>query len=162
LETYGQARHSDAELEALLRSLERQGWVIEKGKKYYKAWCPPPHKQCLKTVKLTPSNPNYSQPARTVQAVRLLEGGAVMRSYYVEVTCQASQTAATLEERLDEVMDALLEEPGIEDADVGADLGTGVVDFCIHLDAEDSPDALRRVHVLVRSAFHAAGGGTPG
>jgi hypothetical protein len=97
-----------------------------------------------------------------LHAVRLLGGGVTMRSYYVELTCQASQTAAVLEEHLDEVMDALLDEPGIEDADVGADLGTGVVDFCIHLDAEDSPDALRKVHVLVRSALHAAGGGTPG
>lgn len=83
------------------------------------------------------------------------------RSYYVEITCQASETAATLERHLDEVMDALQNEPGIEDADIGASLAEGVVDFCLHLDAEDSSDALRKAHVLVRSALHAAGGGTP-
>lgn len=57
-------RHSDPELEDLLRSLERQGWRVEKGKKYFKAWCGPPHARCFKTVKLTPSNPYYTKNLR--------------------------------------------------------------------------------------------------
>lgn len=84
------------------------------------------------------------------------------RSYYVELTCQASAVMTDLEEHLEVVMDALQEEPGIEDADIGADLGEGTVEFCLHLNAEDSSDALRKAHVLVRSALHASGTATPG
>ena len=52
-------RHQDKDLEALLRSLERQGWRIEKGAGYFKCYCPPPHARCVKTVKLTPSGGKY-------------------------------------------------------------------------------------------------------
>lgn len=85
-----------------------------------------------------------------------------MRSYYVELTCQASVSAKQLEAHLDEVMEAFEKEPGIEDADVGANLATGEVQFCLHLDAKDSSDALVQAHVKTCSALHAAGGGTPG
>ena len=47
------------ELEAIRREAERKGWRVERGKKYYKMWCP-----CgkhMKTVKLTPSDPNYTR-----------------------------------------------------------------------------------------------------
>jgi hypothetical protein len=51
------SRHPDKDLEAVLRSLERQGWRIERGQKYFKAYCPCGlHK---KTVHLTPSGPRY-------------------------------------------------------------------------------------------------------
>ncbi|HEX7309011.1 hypothetical protein [Lentzea sp.] len=97
------------------------------------------------------------------EEIRMLEGGRLMaRSYYVEVTCASSAVAMDLENHLDAVMDALQSEPGIEDADIGANLTNGTVEFCLHLDAEDSSDALRKAHVLVRSALHAAGGATPG
>ncbi|HUQ54210.1 MAG TPA: hypothetical protein VM306_00995 [Lentzea sp.] len=84
------------------------------------------------------------------------------RSYYVELTCVSSAVASDLENHLDAVMDALQSEPGIEDADIGANLEEGTVQFCLHLDAEDSSDALRKAHVRVRSALHSAGGATPG
>lgn len=52
-------RHQDKHLEALLRSMEAQGWKVTRGKGYFIAKCPPPHARCFKTVKLTPSDPNY-------------------------------------------------------------------------------------------------------
>lgn len=46
-------RHTIKEIEKLLRSLESQGWRVEKGRKYFKAYCPCGlHKR---TVHLTPS-----------------------------------------------------------------------------------------------------------
>ena len=57
-------KHPDPELEVLLRSLELQGWAVDKGKRYYKAKCPPPCRSCFKTVKLTPSDPNYTKNLR--------------------------------------------------------------------------------------------------
>lgn len=53
-------KHSNKELEAILRSLEAQGWRVTRGKGYYKAYCPPPHACCVKTVKLTPSGSRYA------------------------------------------------------------------------------------------------------
>jgi hypothetical protein len=52
-------RHPRPELETVLRSAEAQSWRVTKGKKYFKMWCPCPERH-MKTVKLTPSNPNYS------------------------------------------------------------------------------------------------------
>lgn len=49
-------KHPDKDLEAVLRSAEKQGWKIEK-RKYFKMKCP-----CgkhIKTVHMTPSNPKY-------------------------------------------------------------------------------------------------------
>jgi len=56
----GRPKHAIAELEAILRTAERQGWRVEKGKKYFKMWCPCRGKH-WKTVKLTPSDPNYAR-----------------------------------------------------------------------------------------------------
>jgi hypothetical protein len=47
------------ELEAIRETARRKGWRVERGKKYYKMWCP-----CgshMKTMKLTPSDPNYTR-----------------------------------------------------------------------------------------------------
>ncbi len=47
----------DKDLAAIRREAEEKGWRVERGKKYYKMWCP-----CgkhWKTMKLTPSDPNY-------------------------------------------------------------------------------------------------------
>ena len=50
-------RHPDKDLEDVLRSLELQDWRVDKGRKYYKTYCPCGlHK---KTVHLTPSGPRY-------------------------------------------------------------------------------------------------------
>lgn len=50
-------RHPKKELEQLLQYIESHGWRVKRDKRYYKALCP-----CGvhgKTVKLTPSDPNY-------------------------------------------------------------------------------------------------------
>lgn len=55
--------HPNRDLEALLRSLEDQGWRVEKGKKYYKAKCPC-ETEHQKTVHCTPQE-NYLNKLRT-------------------------------------------------------------------------------------------------
>lgn len=50
-------RHPDKDLESILQLAEGQGWRVIRKRKYYKAYCP-----CgdhLKTIHMTPSNPNY-------------------------------------------------------------------------------------------------------
>lgn len=54
----GRPRHPDKDVEKFLRTAEdKHLWTFTKGKKYFKGKCP-----CglhLKTVHLTPSDPNY-------------------------------------------------------------------------------------------------------
>lgn len=55
-------RHPNKDLERLLKDCEQRGWTVAKGKKYYEARCP-----CglhRRTVKVTPSDPNYERNAR--------------------------------------------------------------------------------------------------
>jgi hypothetical protein len=52
-------RHPIKELEAILRQAERRGWRVEKGKKYFKLWCPCGDHR--KAVHLTPSDPDYAK-----------------------------------------------------------------------------------------------------
>lgn len=59
----GRAKHTRPELEALLRSLEAQGWVVEKGRKHFKAKCGCADKH-IKTIACTPSDPNYPRNLR--------------------------------------------------------------------------------------------------
>jgi hypothetical protein len=54
----GRPTHTDKDLERLLKWSEDQGWRVEKGSKYYKMYCPCSTKH-LKSVHLTPSDPNY-------------------------------------------------------------------------------------------------------
>lgn len=52
-------RHPIKELEEVLKEAESKGWEVSKDKKYFKMKCP-----CgdhLKSVHLTPSNPNYKR-----------------------------------------------------------------------------------------------------
>lgn len=76
------------------------------------------------------------------------------RSFYVEITAQATPTDPTddLETFVSVLMDRLQDEPGAHDADVGTNLETGRIDFCFHLDAEDSISALRTARLLAHSA----------
>jgi len=50
-------KHPKPELEAILKQAEIQGWRVDRGKKYYKMFCP--CKVHFKTVHLSPSDPNY-------------------------------------------------------------------------------------------------------
>ena len=60
----GRPRHQDKDIEKLFASLEEQDWIVTRGKGYFIAKCPPPHARCIKTVKLTPSDPNYLRNLR--------------------------------------------------------------------------------------------------
>lgn len=42
----------------MLKEAERQGWRVERGRKYFKMYCPC-EKKCKKTVHLTPTDRNY-------------------------------------------------------------------------------------------------------
>jgi len=54
-------KHRMPELEAVLRSAERQKWrVTGGGNKYFKMYCPCPAKH-KKSVHCTPSDPNYKR-----------------------------------------------------------------------------------------------------
>jgi len=84
------------------------------------------------------------------------------RWFYVELHCQGDPVEDLSERQLELIMDALDAEPGDVDADVGADLGTGAVDFCVSIQADDPAEALGKVQAFVRSAMHGAGIHTPG
>lgn len=56
-------RHPVPDLERLLCDAEVRGWRVERGKKYFKAYCPCPLK-CRETVHLTPSDPRYARNKR--------------------------------------------------------------------------------------------------
>lgn len=54
-------KHPNRDLEALLSRMEDKGWTISKRPRgYYKAKCPCDDKH-MKTVHVTPSNPNYQK-----------------------------------------------------------------------------------------------------
>ena len=55
-------RHQKPELEKILRAAEVQEWRVVKAKKF-KMYCPC-SRQHMKTVVLTPSNPNYAKELR--------------------------------------------------------------------------------------------------
>jgi hypothetical protein len=54
-------KHPIKELETVLKEAEAKGWRVEKGKKYFKIWCPKRCGKHWKTVKLTPSGGTYLQ-----------------------------------------------------------------------------------------------------
>lgn len=83
------------------------------------------------------------------------------RWFYVELHCQGDP-ADDLDAQLDVIMDALSAEPGDVDADVGAQLSAGNVDFCVSVRADNPGEALSTAQAFVRSALHGAGIGTPG
>jgi hypothetical protein len=99
-----------------------------------------------------------------VEAGDLLGGGAsIMNSYYVELRYVLTDVDRdVLDQHSDAVMDALLVEPNLADPDVGVNFGTGAVDVCATVDANDEPAALGLALVAIRSALHHAGSATPG
>jgi hypothetical protein len=54
-------KHPTKEIEALLRSLERDEWRVEKRGKYFKAYCGRTCRQHMKSIHITPSDPRYLQ-----------------------------------------------------------------------------------------------------
>lgn len=83
------------------------------------------------------------------------------RWFYVELRCEGDPIE-DLDGQLDVIMEALTAEPGEADADVGADLVAGTVEFCVSVQADNPSQALAVVLALVRSALHGAGVNTPG
>lgn len=53
-------KHQNKDLEAVLKSAERQGWRVNRGGKYFKMKCPCELRH-LKTVHISPSDPNYGR-----------------------------------------------------------------------------------------------------
>lgn len=51
-------RHPDKDLETVLQEAEGKRWRVDKGKKYFKMYCPCADRH-KKTVHLSPSSPNY-------------------------------------------------------------------------------------------------------
>ncbi|MEV0612879.1 hypothetical protein AB0I81_06100 [Nonomuraea sp. NPDC050404] len=70
------------------------------------------------------------------------------------------------DERLDELMNALLDledmDPAIEDPDLAATLTTGVVDVQMITEADDPAEAMVKALCFLRSALHSIGDATPG
>lgn len=86
-----------------------------------------------------------------------------MRNYYIELRyLLPGLDRDTMDRHSDDLMDALLIEPNLTDPDVGVNFGTGAVDVCATVEAEDAPGALRLALVAIRSAAHHAGTGTQG
>jgi hypothetical protein len=83
-----------------------------------------------------------------------------MTRYYVELICHVG--ADDVEAVATDLMDALLEEPGLVDPDVAATLTTGAVTVGVGVEAENLQAALDRALVGIRSAVHVSGGGTAG
>lgn len=54
----GRPKHPDKHIEEVLAASERQGWRVERGRKYFKIYCPCAEKH-MKVVHITPSDPNY-------------------------------------------------------------------------------------------------------
>ena len=71
-----------------------------------------------------------------------------------------------LSEQLAVLMDALLEleenDPAIEDPDLAAALGTGIVDVQMIVETEDPAEAMVKALCLLRAAIHTIGDVTPG
>jgi hypothetical protein len=54
-------KHQVKELEAVLQEAEVKGWRVEKGKRYFKMFCPLKCGEHRKTVHLSPSDRNYER-----------------------------------------------------------------------------------------------------
>jgi hypothetical protein len=52
-------KHQHKDGEALLKEFDSQGWTISRNKGYYMVRCPESCGQHSKTVRLTPSGPDY-------------------------------------------------------------------------------------------------------
>jgi len=85
-----------------------------------------------------------------------------MNSYYVELRYIAPETERDdLDRHSDAVMEALLVEPNLTEPDVGVNLGTGAVDVCATVQADDEPTALRVALVAIRSVVRHVSAATP-
>lgn len=80
----------------------------------------------------------------------------------VGFTCRLRATGnrGTLEAQLDGIMEELCG-LGITDPWIGATMSTGEVDVSLQVEAASMDEAFVQAMATIRSAIHAAGGGTP-
>jgi hypothetical protein len=72
------------------------------------------------------------------------------------------ETTEELDQHLDQVLDFLHDDERVMDPDITAALANREVTFTLAVEAEDDIEALTIISGALRSAIHAANGGTPG
>jgi len=84
-------------------------------------------------------------------------------TYFLDLKFLASGHADEdeLEAKLEEILEHLCDLEGAIDPDLTATLATAEVMFSLGIEAKDNLTALRDAMVLVRTAMHACGAGTP-
>lgn len=85
-----------------------------------------------------------------------------MSNHYVELAFEvrgaSGGPAPDLEAHLDDLMEALLVEPGATYADLSAELSTGRVTINLYVDAADDGAAVYQALTVAQSAIHRVGG----
>lgn len=84
-----------------------------------------------------------------------------MTTYYLEVRFRVAPTDV-VDEFTDDLMEALLVEPNIEDPDLGVNLETADIDVMMLVAGSDQAEALTVGLAALRSSLHKIGGHTPG
>ncbi|ACU40156.1 hypothetical protein [Actinosynnema mirum] len=85
-----------------------------------------------------------------------------MKRYWIDLRCQVaprqgSITPEALDVHLDDLMDALMDEPDAVDPDLTATLTTGEVTISLGVDAASNSEALTRAMGITHSAIHKIG-----
>ena len=90
--------------------------------------------------------------------------GRTMTTWYIEFTAPLPTAVSreVVEEHIEDVLLELDSLDGITDADILIDYGKHAVMFSMYVEAADHAEALPKVATSLRTAIHAAGGGTPG
>lgn len=98
-----------------------------------------------------------------VQPKHVLDGGAKMKTFYVEVHYRLRDAdRKTLDTHVEKMLDVLDEEPGLIDPDLGVNYKKHTVDVCTLVEAENAGDAVNLALTGVRSVVHRVGDSTPG
>lgn len=90
--------------------------------------------------------------------------GRKMKTWFVEfsATLPSDVDRERFEEHIEVVLHQLDTLQGVIDADLSVDYDEPRVTFAMYVDADDEPEALAQVGTAMRTAIHAAGGGTRG
>ena len=146
-------------MEAVFWAAEDRRWRVEKGKKYFKMWCPCPEKHWKDGQADAVRRELHSQPARQLRRATCWESGLEVTDYVV--IQEVAYTGDLTGDRLDALMDALMEveaaDPAITDPDVAASLEKGSVDVQMTFEAADQGEAATKGLCALRTAVHAIG-----
>ncbi len=90
--------------------------------------------------------------------------GREMKTWFVEfsATLPDDVDRAVFEQHIEAVLGELDSLANITDADMSVDYSEPRVAFAMYITAKDDIDAISQVTTAMRTAIHAAGGGTPG